>query len=185
MAIARPQSGRKTTEIISEGVDIMLVVDTSGSMQALDFTLDGERVNRLRAVKNVVADFVRGRQNDRLGMIVFAKEAYTQCPLTLDHGVLLSFLDKVSIGIAGDGTAVGTAIGVAVKRLKDVEAKSRVIILLTDGRNNTGRISPDKAAELAAKYGIKVYTIGAGTKGKAPFLVRTFLGANMYIKMLI
>ncbi len=176
VAIARPQSGKKTTEIISEGVDIMLVLDTSGSMQALDFEIEGERINRLEVVKKVVADFIAGRENDRLGMVVFADQAFTQCPLTLDHGVMLEFLDKVQIGMAGDGTAIGSAIGTAVKRLKDIKAKSKVVILLTDGRNNSGRLTPEKAAEIAHKYGIKIYTIGAGTKGQAPFLVNSFFG---------
>jgi Ca-activated chloride channel family protein len=176
LAIARPQSGKKTTEIISEGVDIILVLDTSGSMQALDFKAENGRINRLEVVKNVVADFIAGRENDRLGMVVFAEQAFTQCPLTLDHGVLLEFLDKVEIGMAGDGTAIGSAIGTAVKRLKDIKAKSKVIILLTDGRNNMGRLTPEKAAEIAQKYGIKIYTIGVGTKGKAPFLVNTLFG---------
>ncbi len=178
VVIARPRSGRKSTEIISEGVDIMMVLDTSGSMRALDFKLNDERINRLEAAKNVVSEFIKQRENDRLGMVVFAQEAFTQCPLTLDHGVLLSFLDKVEIGMAGDGTAIGSAIGVAVKRLKDLKSKSKLIILLTDGRNNAGRLSPAKAAELAQKYGIKIYTIGAGTKGKAPFLVNTFFGSR-------
>ncbi len=176
LAMARPQSGKKTTEIVTEGVDIMLVLDTSGSMQALDFKVDGKRINRLEVVKKVVADFIAGRKNDRLGMVVFADQAFTQCPLTLDHGVMLEFLDKVQIGMAGDGTAIGSAIGTAVKRLKDIKAKSKLIILLTDGRNNSGRLSPEKAAEIARKYGIKIYTIGAGTKGQAPFLVNTFFG---------
>lgn len=182
LAIARPQSGKKTTEIITEGVDIMLVLDTSGSMQALDFEVGGKRINRLEVAKNVVADFVKGRENDRLGMVVFAEEAFTQCPLTLDHGVMLSFLNKVQIGMAGDGTAIGSAIGTAVKRLKDIKAKSKVIILLTDGRNNAGRLNPEKAAEIAKKYGVKIYTIGAGTKGKAPFLVKTFFGSRYVYK---
>ena len=175
-AIARPQLGRKTTEIMTEGVNIMLVLDTSGSMQALDFKLEGQRINRLAIVKKVVADFIKGRENDRMGMVVFGQEAFTQCPLTLDHGVLISFLDMVKSGMAGDSTAVGSAIGTAVKRLKDIQAKSRVMILLTDGRNNAGRLDPIKAAEIANKYGIKIYTIGAGTEGKAPFLVNTFFG---------
>lgn len=176
IVIARPQSGTKSTEIITEGVDIMLVLDTSGSMQAMDFQIKGERINRLDVSKRVVADFIKQRKNDRMGMVVFAQEAFTQCPLTLDQGVLLSFLDNVEIGMAGDGTAIGSAVGVAVKRLKDLKAKSKVIILLTDGRNNAGRLSPQKAAELAETYNIKIYTIGAGTKGKAPFLVNTLFG---------
>ncbi len=176
IVIARPQSGRKSTEIISEGVDIMLVLDTSGSMQALDFMINDKRIDRLEVSKNVVGDFIKQRKNDRMGMVVFGEEAFTQCPLTLDQGILLSFLDKISIGMAGDGTAIGSAIGVAVKRLKNLKSKSKIIILLTDGRNNAGRLSPVKAAELARKYGVRIYTIGAGTKGKAPFLVNTLFG---------
>ncbi len=175
-AVARPQSGKKTTEIITEGVDIMLVLDTSGSMKALDFKVGDDRIDRLEVAKRVVADFIKGRENDRLGMVVFGEQAFTQCPLTLDHGVALSFLDKVKIGMAGDGTAIGSAIGTAVKRLKDIKAKSKVIILLTDGRNNMGRLGPLKAAEIAKKYNVKIYAIGAGTTGKAPFLVNTFFG---------
>ncbi|MBI5788971.1 MAG: VWA domain-containing protein [Candidatus Schekmanbacteria bacterium] len=177
--IARPQSGHKSTEIITEGVDIMLALDTSGSMQAMDFKIGGERANRLEVVKKVVADFIKRRQNDRLGMVVFGEEAFTQCPLTLDQGVLLSFLDKVEIGMAGDSTAIGSAIGVAVKRLKDLNAKSRIIILLTDGQSNAGRLSPEQATELAQKYNIKIYTIGAGTRGEAPFLVKTLFGEQV------
>lgn len=176
LALARPQSGRKTREIITEGVDIILTIDTSGSMQALDFELDGERANRLQAVKKVVKDFIKGRVNDRIGMVVFANQAYTQCPLTLDHGVLMSFLDRVEIGMAGDGTAIGSALGVSVNRMRELEAKSKIIILLTDGRNNFGRLDPMDAAEIAKTYDIKVYTIGAGTRGEVPFLVDTFFG---------
>jgi len=178
VAIARPQSGKKTTEVITEGVDIILALDISGSMQALDFKLDGKPVTRLEVAKNVVREFIGGRNNDRMGLVVFAQDAFTQCPLTLDQGVLLGFLENIKFGLAGDGTAIGTAIGLATKRLKDLKAKSRVIILLTDGRNNMGRLNPIKAAELAQKFEIKIYTIGAGTKGKAPFLVNTPLGSQ-------
>jgi len=176
MALARPQSGTTSTEIITEGVDIMLCLDTSGSMNALDFQLDNKRVNRLQVVKKVVDEFIRGRQNDRIGMVVFAEEAFTQCPLTLDYGVLLSFLDRLEIGMAGDTTAIGSALATCVKRLKDLKSKSKVIILLTDGRNNTGTISPATAADIAKTHGIKVYTIGVGTEGEAPFLVDSLFG---------
>jgi len=176
MALARPQSGTTSTEIITEGVDIMLCLDTSGSMNALDFQLDNKRVNRLQVVKKVVDEFIRGRQNDRIGMVVFAEEAFTQCPLTLDCGVLLSFLDRLEIGMAGDTTAIGSALATCVKRLKDLKSKSKVIILLTDGRNNTGTISPATAADIAKTHGIKVYTIGVGTEGEAPFLVDSLFG---------
>ncbi|MEI8347842.1 MAG: VWA domain-containing protein, partial [Pseudomonadota bacterium] len=135
LALARPQSGKHFSEISSEGIDMMLILDTSGSMQALDFERKGERVNRLEVVKDVVADFIKSRPSDKLGLIVFAGEAFTQCPLTLDHGILMDFLAKVHIGIAGDSTAIGQAIGVGVNRMKDIPAKSKVMILLTDGAN--------------------------------------------------
>ncbi|NOY53387.1 MAG: VWA domain-containing protein [Deltaproteobacteria bacterium] len=176
VALARPQSGRTTTEVLTKGIDIMLTLDTSGSMKALDFEIKGKRINRLAVVKKVVAKFIKGREHDRMGMVVFAGNAYTQCPLTLDRGVLLTLLDRVEIGPAGDGTAIGSALATAVKRLKDSKAKSKVVILLTDGRNNTGKIDPETAAELAKNYNIKVYCIGAGTKGPAPFLVDSFFG---------
>ncbi len=176
LALARPQSGIKSTEITTEGVDIMLCLDTSGSMQALDFKDNGKRATRLRVVKKVVSEFIRGRENDRIGMVVFGEEAFTQCPLTLDYGVLLSLLDSVEIGMAGDSTAIGSSIAICVKRLKDLKSKSKVIILLTDGRNNSGAISPLTAAGIAKTYGIKIYTIGVGTEGEAPFLVDSFFG---------
>ena len=181
LALARPQAGNRSTEIITEGVDIMLCLDTSGSMNALDFTLDNKRVNRLQVVKKVVEEFVRGRQNDRIGMVVFAEEAFTQCPLTLDYGVLLSFLEKLEIGMAGDRTAIGSALATCVKRLKDLPSKSKIIILLTDGRNNTGSIAPATAADIAKTCGIKVYTIGVGTEGEAPFWSTAFLANGMFI----
>jgi Ca-activated chloride channel family protein len=176
MALARPQSGLKSTQISTEGIDIMLCLDTSGSMQALDFKEKGNRVDRLSIVKRVVSDFIRGRKNDRIGMVVFGQEAFTQCPLTLDYGVLLSLLDSVQIGMAGDTTAIGSALGLCVKRLKDLQSKSKVIILLTDGRNNTGAVSPATAADIAKTYNIRVHCIGVGTEGEAPFLVDSFFG---------
>ncbi|MBI4384202.1 MAG: VWA domain-containing protein [Nitrospinae bacterium] len=179
VALARPQEGRKTVEILSAGVDIVLAIDASGSMQALDFLKDKNRVNRLEVVKDVARDFVNNRPNDRIGMVVFGAEAFTQCPLTLDHNVLLSFLDRVKIGVAGDATAIGSAIGISVKRLKDLESKSKVVILLTDGRSNAGNIPPLQAAEIAKQYGVKVYTVGVGTHGKAPFLVDAFFGRQL------
>lgn len=169
VGIARPQWGRSETEVTSEGIDIMLSVDASGSMAAMDFKLDGEMVNRLTVVKKVLADFIKGQKGDRLGMVIFGEYAYTQCPLTLDYDVLNQLLDHVTIGIAGDGTAIGDGLALAVKRLKDVAGKSKVVILLTDGRSNAGKISPEKAAEIAKTLGVKVYTIGIGTKGPVPF----------------
>jgi len=123
-----------------------------------------------------VEDIIKARKNDRIGMVVFGEQTFTQCPLTLDYGILLSFLKKIEIGMAGDSTALGSALATSVKRLKDLKSKSRVVILLTDGRNNTGRITPETAAEIARTYKVKVYTIGVGTEGKAPFLVESFFG---------
>jgi Ca-activated chloride channel homolog len=176
IALARPQEGHKSTEIVSNGVDIMLALDTSGSMRALDFIEDEKRITRLAVVKGVVSKFIDNRPNDRIGMVVFGEQAYTQCPLTLDQGVLQTFLSKLEIGMAGDSTAIGSAIGISVKRLKDLQSKSKVIILLTDGRNNAGSLLPVQAAQTAKTFGIKIHTIGVGTQGKAPFLVNSVFG---------
>ena len=176
LSLARPQEGYKSNEILSVGVDIMLALDTSGSMQALDFIKDEKRDTRLAMVKDVVSQFIDNRPNDRMGMVVFGSEAYTQCPLTLDQGILKSFLSKLDIGMAGDSTAIGSAIGIAVKRLKDLESKSKVIILLTDGQNNAGSLPPLQAAQTAKAFGIKIHTIAVGTHGKAPFLVNSIFG---------
>jgi Ca-activated chloride channel family protein len=182
LAMARPQTGRKQTQVRTEGIDIVLVLDTSGSMQALDLDADrpiNRRRNRLQVAKEVVDEFVQGRINDQIGLVVFGSEAFTQCPLTLDHGIVATFLEGVEIGIAGDATAIGSALGTAVKRLRDSQADSKVIILLTDGRNNAGALSPQKAAEIAETFDIKVYTIGAGTRGKAPFVVDSLFGKQV------
>ncbi len=176
IALARPQVGQKETEILTEGIDIVLCLDTSGSMRALDFEREGRRTDRLNVVREVVKAFIQKRTNDRIGMVVFGEQAFTQCPLTMDYGVLLSFLDRMEIGMAGDSTAVGAALATSVKRLKEVPGKSKVIILLTDGRNNAGRILPETAAEIAKTYQIKVHTIGVGVKGESPFLMETLFG---------
>ncbi len=175
MAMMRPQTGRKLTSVETEGIDIVLVLDTSGSMAALDLDSDqkiADRRSRLAVAKAVVRDFVGARENDQVGLVVFGEQAFTQCPLTLDHGVVQSFLGRLEIGMAGDATAIGSALGTAVKRLKDSQAKSKVVILLTDGRNNAGQLPPLKAAEIAESLDVKVYTVGAGTRGRAPFLVQ-------------
>ncbi len=179
VSLARPQEGRKSTEILSAGVDIILAIDTSGSMRALDLEKDDKQVDRLTVVKDVVREFIGTREFDRMGMVVFGQEAFTQCPLTLDHDVLDTFLERLKIGVAGDSTAIGSAIGIAVKRLKDLKSKSKVIILLTDGRNNTGSLTPFQAAEIAQTFGIKIYTVGVGTRGQAPFLVDSLFGQKI------
>lgn len=179
LAAARPQFYNVSRETRSPGVDIMLVLDTSGSMQALDFKLDDQPVTRLTAVKKVVSDFIRKRETDRIGLVVFGQEAYTQSPLTMDKGLLLGLVEKMKIGMAGDSTAIGSGIAIGAKRLKDLKAKSRILILLTDGRHNAGLITPEEAADAARALGVKIYTIGVGGIGPAPFRVRTLFGTQI------
>lgn len=166
LAAARPRLTERTTVVESEGLDIMLAVDTSGSMRQEDFRVGARAVNRLEMAKAVMSDFVEGRPHDRIGVVAFGEEAFTHVPLTLDHDTLVRVLDQIRIGIAGEArTAVGSAIAIASKRLKELDAPSKIVILLTDGRNNAGRLGPEEAAELAARLGIKVYTIGIGSAG--------------------
>jgi len=179
LAAARPQFYNVSREIRSSGVDIMLCLDTSGSMRALDFKIDDEPVSRLTAVKKVVSDFIKKRKTDRIGMVVFGEEAFTQSPLTMDKGLLLGLVEKMEIGMAGDRTAIGSAIAIGGKRLKDLKTKSRILILLTDGRNNAGDIAPDAAAEAVRALGVKIYSIGVGGKGPAPFRVKSFFGTRI------
>lgn len=175
LALARPQMPVGETRLPTEGIDILLVVDLSGSMAAEDLDWENHRT-RLDVAKRVVGEFVQGRENDRIGLLVFSKYAYTRCPLTLDYDTLGRFLEGVQLGMIEDGTAIGTALATAVARFQDSKAKSRVIVLLTDGRNNAGEIEPDTAAELAKSQGIKVHCIGVGTQGMAPIKVRTPFG---------
>ncbi|MBP7669263.1 MAG: VWA domain-containing protein [Candidatus Eisenbacteria bacterium] len=163
--LAGPRLGSTKVTTHSEGIDIVLALDISGSMRALDFPPG----DRLAAAKQVARRFIEGRAGDRIGLVVFASESYTQCPLTTDYGVLLSLLDQVQIGDIQDGTAIGMAIGNALNRLKEIPGKSRVIVLLTDGMNNTGALEPLTAAGLARSLGVKIYTVGAGTRGMAPY----------------
>jgi Ca-activated chloride channel family protein len=179
LAAARPQLYNVSREIRSPGVDIMLCLDTSGSMQALDFQINDQPVSRLTAVKKVVSDFIKKRDMDRIGLVVFGEEAFTQSPLTMDKGLLLGLVDKMEIGMAGDRTAVGAAVAIGGKRLKDLKAKSRILILLTDGRHNAGELTPEQAAEAVSAFGVKIYTIGVGGKGPAPFKVQTFFGTRV------
>jgi Ca-activated chloride channel family protein len=180
IALARPQKGKVEAKITTEGIDIVLAVDVSGSMLAEDFQIGGEHQNRLYVVKQVVRDFIEERINDRIGIVVFAARPYTLCPLTLDHGWLIQQLDQAEIGMIEDGTAIGSAIATATNRIRASTAKSRIIILLTDGRNNAGRIDPITAADAASALSVKIYTIGAGTKGLAPYPVRDFFGNKVY-----
>ena len=175
VALARPQSRLSRQEMKVEGIDIVLAMDISGSMLAEDF-----RPNRLEAAKNVAADFIEGRKSDRMGLVVFAGQAFTQVPLTVDHHVLLQQLGSVKSGIVRDGTALGDGLATAINRIKDSEAKSKVIILLTDGVNNQGSVDPLSAAEIAKMYGIRLYTIGVGSMGKAPYPFRDQFGRVHY-----
>jgi Ca-activated chloride channel family protein len=169
-------------EVTTEGIDIVLTVDTSGSMEALDFQLEGKQATRLEVAKQVVSDFIAGRGNDRIGAVVFGAEAYTQCPMTTDYSILQMLVKDLHIGMAGDGTALGDAIGISVQRLKDLDSKSRIIILLTDGRHNLGLLEPAAAAAIARTEGIKIYTIGVGTEGEAPFRVDGIFGQRIVYK---
>jgi Ca-activated chloride channel family protein len=176
-ALARPQSGRKGEDISSEGIDIILALDISGSMRAEDF----KPHNRLYVAKEVIKEFIEGRRSDRIGLVVFSRQSFTQCPLTLDYGVLFNFLDKVSFGMIEDGTAIGVAIANAVNRLRESEAEGKVVILLSDGRNNAGEIDPITAAQAAKAMNVKIYTIGAGKPGNAPYPVDDPIFGKRYI----
>ena len=175
VVMARPQSKLSRQEMKVEGIDIVLAMDVSGSMLAEDF-----KPNRLEAAKKVAESFIKGRKSDRIGLVEFAGEAFTQTPLTIDHNVLLSQLDKVKSGEIEDGTALGDGLATAINRVKDSKAVSKVIILLTDGVNNQGSVDPKSAAEIAALYGIRLYTIGLGTRGMAPYPFRTPFGGIQY-----
>ncbi len=182
LVLARPQTTDNWQNTEVEGIDIMLAMDVSTSMLAEDL-----KPNRLEAAKQVAAEFINGRPNDNIGLTIFAGEAFTQCPLTVDHAVLLNLFDGIKCDIAQrglieDGTAIGMGIANAVTRLKDSKAKSKVVILLTDGSNNKGDISPLTAAEIAKKFGIRVYTIGVGTNGTAPYPILTYAGTQ-YMNM--
>jgi len=182
VGLARPQRLHSNTQVTANGIDIVLLLDVSGSMQALDFALEGQRLNRIAVVKSVVSKFIDERANDRIGIIAFAASPYLVSPLTLDHDWLQQNLERVNVGVGDDGTAIGSAIAAGVNRLRATSAKSKVIILLTDGVNNTGKISPISAAEAARALGVKVYTIGVGVRGKAPIPVRDEAG-RMHVIM--
>jgi len=175
-ALARPQMGGTDSRIHPSGIDIMLALDVSGSMQSLDFRLDGAAANRLDVVRSVVRQFIQGRPNDRMGLLIFAGEPYLVSPLTLDHAWLLGSLERVQIGDMQDGTAIGSALAAGLNRLRGQQAKSKILILMTDGQNNAGAITPLSAAEAARALGIKVYTIGIGVRGEAPVPVRDAFG---------
>lgn len=174
IALARPQTMYEVQNVEGEGIDIVLCLDVSGSMTAQDLT-----PNRLEAAKNVAIDFVNKRITDRIGVVIFSGESFTQCPLTTDHNVLISAIENIRNGLLEDGTAIGSGLGTSVDRLRESKSKSKVVILLTDGENNGGLIDPETAKEIAKAFNIKVYTIGVGTDGYAPIPVNTSLGIVM------
>lgn len=173
IALARPQSSLSWQNSTTEGIDIMIASDISGSMLAEDF-----QPNRMEAGKNIAIDFIKNRPNDRIGLVIFSGESFTQCPLTIDHNVLINLFKDIKNGMIDDGTAIGMGLATAVNRLKESEAKSKVIILLTDGSNNAGSIPPVTAAEIAKQFNVRVYTVGLGTKGFAPYPVQTPMGVQ-------
>ncbi|MBC8204758.1 VWA domain-containing protein [bacterium] len=172
IVLARPQSMTSEREVSTEGIDIVLALDISTSMLAEDF----QPQNRLGAAKVVAKEFIDGRISDRIGLVVFAGQSFTQCPLTLDYTMVKNFIDRIEAGMIEDGTAIGMALATSVNRLRESKAESKIIILLTDGQNNRGEIDPLTAAQLAAPMEVKIYTIGVGTEGLAPFPVRTARG---------
>ena len=174
VVIARPQSVSSWEESETQGIDIVLALDVSGSMLAQDLQPD-----RLQAARKVAAEFITDRSNDNIGLVIFAGESFTQCPLTTDHKVLLNLLNEINFGMIDDGTAIGLGLANSVNRLKESQSQSKVVILLTDGTNNSGQIAPLTAADLARSYGIRVYTVGVGTKGMAPTPVSTPYGIRM------
>lgn len=180
IALAGPRSVLEEISHQTEGVDIILAIDASGSMAAEDFMLSGRRYNRLEVVKDVVKEFIDARRSDRLALVVFAGLAYTVSPLTMDYAWLKTNLDRVSLNMMEDGTAIGSAISVSLSRLKKSEAKSKLVVLLTDGVNNRGKVDPLSAAKAAQALGVKIYTIGAGTNGSAPYPVKDIWGRKGY-----
>lgn len=175
LALARPQTKSNWQNTTTEGIDIMIAFDVSGSMLAEDF-----KPNRLEAAKKISVDFINKRKQDRIGLVIFSGVAFTQSPLTTDHNILKNLFMEVRNGMIEDGTAIGMGLATSVNRLKESDAVSKVIVLLTDGVNNRGSIAPLTAAEIAKEYGIRVYTVGIGTKGKAPFPYKTAMGTTQY-----
>lgn len=178
VALARPQSSLSWQNSTTEGIDIVIASDISGSMLAEDF-----KPNRLEAGKNIAIDFIKNRPDDRIGLVIFSGESFTQCPLTIDHSVLINLYQDIKNGMIEDGTAIGMGLATAVNRLKNSQAKSKVIILLTDGVNNMGSIPPITAAEIAKQFGIRVYTVGIGTIGTAPYPVPSPYSGVVYQRM--
>lgn len=181
IALARPQKGEFSTEEETNARDLLITLDTSGSMKALDFEINNERTSRLNALKHVVDQFINDRKGDRMGLIVFGSEVFTQCPLTLDHDLLRQYVQTLEIGMAGDSTALGDALALSIKRLRDLPSKSKAVVLITDGLKNAGQIEPRQAAEIAKRLGVRVYTIGIGGNAPAPFPIEDMFGQTSII----
>ena len=179
IALARPRKGTEAEEILTEGIDIVIALDASGSMKAEDF----KPKNRFHVAKTVIREFIEGLRHDRIGLVVFAAKAYTRCPLTLDYGVVLNVLDNIKLGEIEDGTAIGNALATCLNRLRESKAKSKVVILVTDGVNNRGEIQPVDAAEIAKTFGIKIYTVGVGSTGTARIPVDNPVYGRVYANM--
>jgi Ca-activated chloride channel family protein len=174
LAVARPQKAQTETSVRASGVDIVIALDLSTSMESEDFTIRGQRVNRLTVAKDTIAKFIEKRPSDRIGLVAFAGRAYIAAPLTLDHQFLQANLDRLQLHTIEDGTAIGSGLSAAINRLRDIESKSKIVILMTDGQNNAGKVPPVTAAEAAKALGMKVYTIGVGIRGYAPYPVMVF-----------
>jgi Ca-activated chloride channel homolog len=182
VALARPQKTRTESSVRASGIDIVVAVDLSGSMESEDFQIKGQRVNRLVVAKDTIAQFINKRPSDRIGLVAFAGKAYIAAPLTLDHEFLQRNLERLQLHMIEDGTAIGSGLAAAVNRLRDIKSKSKIVILMTDGQNNAGKVPPMTAAEAAKALGIKVYTIGVGIRGTAPFPQMTPFGKR-YVQM--
>ncbi len=180
LALARPQKIDSSTQVQESGIDMMLAIDLSPSMEALDFHKDGEEISRVEIVRQTVAQFIQARPSDRIGMVAFAGEAYLLSPLTLDHTWLLQNVERLQVGLAGDATAIGSAIATCANRLRDQPSKSKIIVLLTDGANNAGKITPFAAAEAARALGIKIYAIGCASADVAKFPTHDIFGRRVY-----
>lgn len=180
IALAGPRKVLQETLVRTEGIDIVLALDCSGSMAAEDFEINGKRLNRFEVIKKVVGEFIDERKNDQLSIVAFAGRAYTVCPLTTDHRWLVQNLQRMRLGLIEDGTAIGSGIATSLSRFKNSTAKSKIVVLLTDGVNNAGSIDPLTSARTAAAMGVKIYTIGAGAKGYAPFPMQTVFGQTFY-----
>ena len=180
VGLARPQSGVGEDNVRASGVDIVVALDLSSSMISEDFKLAGKRVNRLVVAKDVLREFIHKRTNDRIGLVAFARYPYVVAPPTLDHDFVLEHVDRLQIGAVEDGTAIGSGLTAAVNRLRDIQGKSKIVILMTDGQNNAGKVPPLTAAEAAQALGIRVYTIGVGTRGKAPVPFFDAFGQKLY-----